>query len=117
MKGASDLVNGLLHIRIAHHYWDDFRRELQGTKGQNLLKLYTSKLEWIYNDLITNPNFTEEVREGIRKEWNSDTFVVPAIQEKMALLNPDQRIVVEELIDLMLKGDEIKIVDERDVSQ
>jgi hypothetical protein len=117
MKGASDLVNGLLHIRMAYHYWDDFRRELQGTKGQNLLKLYTSKLEWIYNDLITNPNFTEEVREGIRKEWNSDTFALPAISEKLGLLNPDQRAVVEDLIDLILKGDNIQIVDERDIGQ
>lgn len=114
MKGASDLVNGLLHIRIAYHFWDDFRRELQGTKGQNLLKSYTNKLEWIYNDLVTNPAFTEEVRQGIRKEWNSDTFVVPAINEKMALLNPEQRLVVENLIELMLKGDNIEIVDERD---
>jgi hypothetical protein len=67
--------------------------------------------------LITNPNFTEEVREGIRKEWNSDTFVLPAISEKLGLLNPDQRSVVEDLIDLILKGDNIQIVDERDISQ
>jgi hypothetical protein len=79
--------------------------------------LYTSKLEWIYKDLISNPNFTEEVREGIRKEWNSDTFVLPAISEKLGLLNPDQRAVVEDLIDLILKGDNIQIVDERDISQ
>ncbi len=67
--------------------------------------------------MISNPNFTEEVREGIRKEWNSDTFVLPAISEKLGLLNPDQRAVVEDLIDLILKGDNIQIVDERDISQ
>jgi hypothetical protein len=113
MKGASDLVSGLLHVRLATHYWDSFRRELSGSRGENLLKGYNNRLIWIYKDLISHPAFTEEVRQGIRNEWNSDTFVVPAIMDKMALLTPEQRTTVEDLIDIILKGDELKIVDER----
>ncbi len=110
MKGASDLVNGLLHLRIAKHYWDDYRRELKSTPGANLLRNYVNRIDWIYNDLITYPLFTEEIRQGIKKEWNSDTFVVPAVMDKLAFLNPEQRLIIENIMDLMIAGEQIELI-------
>jgi hypothetical protein len=114
MKGASDLVNGILHIRIAHHFWDSFSRELAGTKGANLMKNYSGRLEWIYNDLMTNPAFPSEVREGFRSEWKSDTFVLTAMADKLPLLTPEQRLIIEQLVDAIIAGEEIQIVHEDD---
>lgn len=54
---------------------------------------------------------TQEVRDGIKNEIKSDVFAVPAILEKIALLNPDQRDLIESAIDAMLDGIEVKMKD------
>jgi hypothetical protein len=51
----------------------------------------------------------EFVREGIKKEIASDVFSVPAIMEKIALLNPEQRDGMEQVIDALLKGEKIEV--------
>lgn len=54
---------------------------------------------------------TQEVRDGIKNEIKSDVFAVPAILEKIALLSPDQRDLIESAIDAMLNGIEVKMKD------
>jgi hypothetical protein len=53
--------------------------------------------------MITHPQLPDVVREGIKREINSDIFAIPAIHEKIALLNPKHREVLEEFIDELLK--------------
>ena len=36
---------------------------------------------------------------------------MPAINEKVALLSPEQREIIEETIDAMLAGEEVEIID------
>jgi FixJ family two-component response regulator len=52
--------------------------------------------------MITHPQLPDVVREGIKREINSDIFAIPAIHEKIALLNPKHREVLEEFIDELL---------------
>lgn len=59
--------------------------------------------------MITHPILPEEVRTGIKKEWNSDVFVVDAIAEKTALLSPEQREGLEYILDELLNGNSIKV--------
>lgn len=109
MKGGSDIISAIHCMKQAHEHFQSFAREYPGTKGERLMNNYSGKLEWFAKDLITHPSLPEGVREGIRKEWQSDVFAVPAINEKISLLNPAQREMVEAVIDALLKGEQIEM--------
>ena len=113
MKG-SNIVSAIHHLRMAEEHYDDFIREFPGSMGTRLFKSYIAKIKWIYNDIITHPYITKDVRDGIKDEIQSDVFAVPAINDKIALLNPSQREIIEETIDAMLAGESVKIIDTKD---
>ena len=108
-KGASSVVNALIALRQAKEHFEDAIRENPGTTGQRLIRPYIQKIEWIYTDILTCPYFPEEIRMGIRSEWNSDSFTIPAITEKIAQLTPEQRSMVEYVIDAIISGEELQI--------
>lgn len=109
MKGESDIISGLQALKRAHDHWDSFIREKPGSLAERMFGMYIRKINWIVFDFLSCPHFPEEVRRGIRKEWTSDTFAIPAISEKVALLSPDQREAVEAVIDLLLSGEKLEI--------
>lgn len=115
MKGAN-IISAIHHLKMAQEHYEDFIREYPDSAGSRLFKSYIAKIKWISNDIIYHPHVSEEVRIGIKKELASDVFTVSAINEKIVLLNPDQREIIEETIDAMLSGEEVKIVDINDVS-
>jgi len=110
MKGGSNIIYGMNCLKQAFEHFESFRREFPGGKGDKLFKSYNNKIAWVASDMITNPFLPAEVRLGIKKEWESDVFTLPAISEKAALLRPDQREILEIFIEHLLNGDEIKIV-------
>lgn len=109
MKGESDIVSGLQALKRAHDHWNSFVREKPGSLAERMFTMYLRKISWIVYDLLTCPHFPDAVRNGIRKEWTSDGFAVPAIADKIALLAPDQRDAVENVIDLLLSGEKLEI--------
>lgn len=109
LKGASQLVDFIHHLKCAHEYMQSFKRDRPGTRAEKLAHNYGWRIEWIYNDMMTNPTFPPEVREGIRKEWNSDTFTMPAIMQKVAILNPQQRDAIENVLDTIIRGESLQI--------
>ncbi len=115
MKG-SNIISAIHHLKMAQEHYEDFVREYPDSAGSRLFKSYIAKIKWISNDILTHPHVSEDVRMGIKKELASDVFAVPAINEKVALLNPDQREMIEETIDAMLEGQDVKIVDINDAS-
>ncbi len=111
MKGSGNIVSAIHHLRMATDHFGSFVREHPGSKGSRLFETYKKRIAWIVTDLMTNFDLPSPAREGVKREWNSDAFAVPAIAEKAALLHPDQRELVETIMDLLLKGEEIKIVE------
>lgn len=109
MKGSSNIISAVHHLKIACEHWEDFKRHHPGTKGAMLFNGYKKRAEWIVKDLITLPVLPAAVRDGIKAEWKSDVFAVDAIAEKAALLNPEQRDNIEILIEMMLKGETINV--------
>ncbi|HEY8690548.1 MAG TPA: hypothetical protein VIM07_15030 [Chitinophagaceae bacterium] len=103
MKG-SNIVSAVHHLKLAQEHFEDFVREHEGSKGAKLFRNYSSKIKWIHTDLITHPFLPESVRLGIKQEVNSDVLAIPAINEKIALLNPTQREAIETAIDQILDG-------------
>jgi len=109
MRGEADFVAGIQNLRRAYDYWQSFIRDRPGTRGDKLFSQYCKKMEWIVQDLASNPLFPDIVRDNIRKEWNADQFTHPAIVDKIALLSPEQRIIIESVIDTILKGETLQL--------
>lgn len=110
MKGADNIIGAVHALKMALDNFQVYGLEHPESRGDKLFKGYNQKIEWIYKDIITNPVLPQKVRDGIKKEWESDVFIVDAIREKITLLNPDQRELVETLIDGMLKGESVTFV-------
>lgn len=112
LRGGSDIISMIHHLRIAHDHAESFRREHPGTRGDAMMKKYADRITWIYEDIKSHPLLPSKVSEGIRNEWNSDVYAVDAIEEKIAILNPDQREIIEDIIDSVLAGEQIKVLNE-----
>lgn len=107
-KGGSDIVSAMQSLKRAHEHFGSFILERKGTRGATLFKKYKERINWIYVDFITNNLFPEIVRYGIKQEWECDVFAISAIEEKIPLLNPEQRALIEDMIDNYLKPEEYK---------
>lgn len=107
MKGQANIVSGIHHLLMAREHFESFRRDHQQSKGDILFKGYTQRITWILTDLKTHPHLPEPVREGIKKEIESDVFAVPAINEKISLLKPEHREQLETIIDRLINGEEL----------
>jgi hypothetical protein len=108
---SANIIGAIQNLKMAQEQFQDFCRQFPNSQGERLFKTYVSKIDWIFKDIITHPFLTDEVRLGIKKEIESDVFAVPAILEKIALLKPEQREIIEDVIDAYISGETIKIVD------
>jgi hypothetical protein len=108
---SANIISAIQNLKMAQEQFEDFCRQFPETKGEKLFKVYVGKIEWMFKDIVTHPFLTEEVRFGIKREINSDIFAIPAIHEKVALLTPEQRDMIELTLDAMIDGEEVKIVD------
>ena len=108
---SANIISAIQNLKMAQEQFDDFRRQYPDSKGERLFKMYADKITWMFKDIITHPFITDEVREGIKHEIASDVYAVPAIIEKVALITPEQRELIEDTLDAMLAGEEVKIVD------
>ena len=110
MKSASNIVSAIHALRQAYDHFEVFGLEHPNTKGAMLFSMYNKKIAWIYRDISTHPDLPPTVLEGLKAEWNSDVFSVPAIAEKVARLNPEQREKLEIVVDALLKGETFEII-------
>jgi len=108
---SANIIGAIQNLKMAQEQFQDFCRQFPNSQGERLFKTYVSKIDWIFKDIISHPFLTDEVRLGIKKEIESDVFAVPAILEKIALLKPEQREIIEDVIDAYISGETIKIVD------
>lgn len=99
MARTSNIVSGIHYLKMAQECFEDFKREHPGTRGANLFGIYNKKIQWILTDILLFPAFPEVVREGIRSEINSDVFAIPEIMDKVSKLWPEQRLIIEQIID------------------
>lgn len=98
----TSLVSFIHRIKQAIEFADDFHRQ---TKSK-ALKRYSDRLKWCLMDLQTSFQ-DQEIRDALRNEISSDSFAADAIAEKVKLLNPNQREVVEMIVDAYISGEEI----------
>jgi len=105
----SSIVQSIQHLKLADEFMNDFIRQAPMSRGGLIFLNYSRKIRWILTDIITYPHFNDEVRAGVKVEIESDAFSVQAIHDKIPLLNPEQREMLEELLEDMLAGKTITI--------
>lgn len=110
MTGSS-IMSAIHHLKIAKEFMDDFVRSHEPhQRGTVKFVEYSRKINWILSDMATYPHFRQEVRDAMIIELKSDPFAFMSIMEKVALLNPDQRQTLEEVAEMVLKGEPIKVI-------
>lgn len=108
MASNTNILTGIHALKFAKEHWEDhIRQHGKDTNGGRLFTKYLQKIDWILMDFKTSPLFPQLVRDGLREEINADVFALPAIHEKIQLLPPKGREMVEAMIDALLKGEEI----------
>jgi Fe-S cluster biosynthesis and repair protein YggX len=112
---SANLVSAIHHIKMSEEHFEDFIRQNPESRGERLFKTYISKLKWVISDIQTYPYFDQDTRDCIKAEIDSDVFTVPAIHEKLALINPEQRDMIEQTIDAMISGQNVRIVDTKEI--
>ena len=115
LKRGANIINAIQNLKMAQEQFDDFCRQYPNSQGSKIFGSYSKKISWVFSDIITHPFLTEEIRDGMKKEIASDVFAVPAILEMVALLTPEQRDLIEDTLDAMIAGEEVKIVDIKEI--
>lgn len=111
MKSRSDIVSGLQHLRMAKDHFQSFILDNKNSRGSKQFGVFVKRIDWMFFDLITNPSLPQKVVDGVLHEVNSDVWAVPAITEKIALLKPEQRELLEDVIDKVISGDMLLVND------
>lgn len=108
MRGSS-AITMIHHLRMAKEYCEDFIREHPNTRGAFKFVEYSRRFDWVLKDIVTYPHFRDEVRAGIKVELESDPFSYQSLVEKFALLGPQHRENLEEIVDMLLNNETIKV--------
>lgn len=111
MKSDLNLRLIIQHLKLADEFMADYIRSTASPRIFKTFDGYRKRLLWIVNDYLSQPEFANhpELRASIKKEWEADAFVTPAILEKIAALHPEQRAILEDIIDLVAKGETLRV--------
>jgi hypothetical protein len=93
------LAKSLHHINIAREYMLDVRRDAH-SNIKNMFNNYITKCDFILNGV--KDMLSEENRIVFKKEM-SDSFLIEAINDKLIYLDENEKLEVENFIDLLIK--------------
>lgn len=111
------VLYSIQNLKMAQEQFDDYCRQYPKTRGADLFNTYSKRIDWIFRDIVTHPFFTPETIGMIKNELKGDPYLVPAIIEKIELLNEVQREIIEDVIDAYISGETIKIVDINEINE
>lgn len=106
-KTADGIICGIHYLKLAEEYFQDWCRQYPKSPGANLFAQYNKRINWILNDIVTNPVFPHDVREGLRKDLKSDLLLITDVSDKLSKIPAASREAIEQIIDLVLAGEEI----------
>jgi hypothetical protein len=88
---------------MALDYFEDANRTVPATIAGKLSKRYVERLKWIINDFATSPKIPEYAAADFKTELQSDVMFHEAISEKCLNLDVNQKIILEKIIDEIIK--------------
>ena len=104
------LAKAMHHINIAKMYFEDLRIST-AQEVKYVFIQYSNKCDWIISNLENR--LSEYNRKNLKEELK-DSLSFEAIYDKLILLTPEQRAFLENIIDALASGQEVKIVDNAD---
>lgn len=102
------LAKGLQHTNIAKEYFEDLQRNTK-QEVKMMFSQFVNKCDWIIKNI--RDRIGDESR-GVLKNELSDSLAFDSINDKLIRLTTEQRSLVETVIDSLISGEEVKIVDE-----
>ena len=110
MKGQVALVNTIIQLKVADYYMASFIADTRAQSlGVRMFKKYREKIGWVLQDILTTEALPQVLRDEIRREMNSDVLVMPALLEKISLLNDQSRVALEGIVDSILNGEKLTV--------
>lgn len=103
------VAKALHHISIAQQYFEDVRLG-SSLDVKMIFNQYIQKCQWIISNL--KDRLSAENREILAKELE-DSLSVDAIADKVILLDNKKRAFVEDLIDSMIRGEDVEIIENK----
>ena len=105
----NNFVGAIHYMKISIEFMNDFIRQYPGSKGAKLMTQYVNRLNWILTDIKTSIDFPQIVRDGLKREIESDVLLFPEIINKIHLLEPAKREFIETIVDKLLNDETIEI--------
>lgn len=110
MATTISFIKFFQYLRLSQEFCDDLKRTNKSDSlAFKMFNEYSKRINWILTDVITNPKFPDVIRNELRKEMDSDLLVISALNDKIHLLPINQREVLENIVDCILKGENIEI--------
>jgi hypothetical protein len=97
------------HLELALRYCEDVAREAPGTLAAKKAAIYSKRLTWMKMDFASDPAMPSAVTSAFMKEMKGDVFFPAAIAEKVLQLPEEARDALENIVDTLLKGEEIQV--------
>jgi len=95
------------HLQMALDYFDDTNRNVPTTIAGKLSIRYAERLKWVINDFATSPKIPSDAAMEFKNELQGDVMFHEAISEKCLNLSIDQKVILENIIDELIKGETI----------
>ena len=111
---ASEILKFLHNTQRAKLNLEVFLLGDVNDKAKRKFSQYVKKMDWMITDLKTEPAVQKELRDAIDLEFNSDVYCVDAILEKTLMLTPDERDILEKIIDGVIAGEDLEIIYKND---
>lgn len=111
MRGISSLMAAVDYLNLIDLFLLNFQKDNPGTKGYYLFDGYRKKINYILDDLKTNPKIPDSVRQGLKVQSSEDSIAFMSIANQAANLSPKQRELVETFIEGLLKGEIAQFVE------
>lgn len=110
MKGTTSILQAIHHLNQAklnyHSFINEHHSQLPAVK---LFNQHLNKIVWIEKSLVTDPFMPDVLREAVKKEIESDVLLIDDVKQKIALVKPEIREVIDQIIDYAINDKDITV--------
>jgi hypothetical protein len=102
------MIRALHHTKIAMEYFEDVSKQLSGTP-KNVTNGFASKCKWIIQEV--RHRMPPEHLKRLDYELK-DSLFLESIETEIIKFNDEQRNILENIVNLIAKGEKIQIIDD-----
>lgn len=111
-KAASECLKFIYHLRMCGYYATQFVSNYPTSIFSPIFRLVIPKIKWVYQQFTTHHLIVSKVPQTIveiKNKWEGNFSEELALNEKITLLTTQQIETLNDLLDTLINGEEIKI--------